>query len=164
MEDLFSSWIQTYRWWGEHGLVVMSAPLWCFVPVLHVSLSALQLIYISRLLSSPSSLLPERLWIRFGHPPCSWLHRDARTVLFWGRFVLALCSSWTELAVDLSSGSPMCQVFCFAVACLTLENLPPFRGVTPRDSWELCTFVIEETVHWSGNRRRFLNDALLRNI
>lgn len=43
MEDLFMLWIQMYGLQGEHGLVVISAPLCCFVPVLHLSFSALQL-------------------------------------------------------------------------------------------------------------------------
>lgn len=66
-------------------------------------------------------------------------------------FEIGLCSSCAvfglNYTVDLSSGSPMCQVFCFAVAWLTLENVPAFRGVAVRDSWQPCTSVIKETTH-----------------
>lgn len=43
MEDLFMLCIQIYRLWGDHGLVLISAPLCCVVPLLRLDLPALQL-------------------------------------------------------------------------------------------------------------------------
>lgn len=110
----------------------------------------------------PFSYLPEHLQLWASPLPLApWGCGEAAIL----REVCApLCNSWTELTVDLSSGGPMCQAFCFAVAWFTLEDVPPFREVTPRDSCEPCTFVIEKTIHWSGNRRHWLNDAFLYNI
>lgn len=112
--------------WSGAGLC--SPVLRCSsTPPLSPSSSA---ICISRLLSSPSSELLGHLQIRFRHLPCPWLHRDA----FFERGLCFPCaSSWAELTVNLSSGSPTHQVFCFAVVRLTLENVPLFRGATPRE-------------------------------